>query len=360
MTRPEGPAAGAGEGAVWSLAAAKAAGIWTAGSADGGRAAPGRWRRVYETAVGGLVVAACLGGALAEVRGRVLAARPSGAGPPADPAAVLAAALTIVTLALVCAFAAGGWRGPVMGDPFAVMVTMAADPDGRAALRRFRRPALVVAAAAPVIWLALAFATGTGLTWAAAATGAAFAACGGALAGVVWLAGQVWPKAARLTALAALGAAMAGVIAARLAGPQAVSWSDAFALGSPDTFPAAVWLLAGGGVLAGGAWLAAPHLARRLDPRAVLDQALAWEAAGVAALSGEANQALAAYRAAPGRPRAQALPRRGSWAWAFIRSDAVTLIRSPGRGAAALAGLSLAGWWLATALLNPAGWAGAG
>jgi hypothetical protein len=169
------------------------------------------------------------------------------------------------------------------------------------------------------------------------------------VAAVAWLAGQVAPRAARAAGAAAIWLAWPLALAAAAAGPGRLFDALAlFNLGGPGGWPAAGWLIGGALAAALAARLAvAPALARRLWPPIVLHQALAWESAGLAALSGLGGETLASYRLAPGRRWGRPLgPGRGGaggWGRAFARADFVALMRSPGRLAAGAAGLVWAG-----------------
>ncbi|MDR2454024.1 MAG: hypothetical protein LBD51_05675 [Bifidobacteriaceae bacterium] len=340
--------------AVWSLRRFR-----PADAVGSGRARRGAWARGYEAAVGLAVVLACAGGVLFEARARLAASRAAlGLGQTAAAAApdglgAVAAAAVWLGLAAWAGFAAGGWRGPVLGDPFAVFATLeAAAPGARAARRRFGRSAAFLAAAAVALWAAGGLVGGAAPTWAGALAGFGFALAGAGLAAVAWLAGEAAPRAARGAAAAAVWGGLAGAWALAAAGPGRLleAWA-VFGLGAAGAGAETAWFL---GACAAAALIclawAAPALARRLWPPVVLGQALAWEAAGLAAASGAAGEALAAYRAAPRRPWGRPLGRRGGWFWAFARADFVALARTPGRLAAGAAGLALAGLALAQAI----------
>jgi hypothetical protein len=298
------------------------------------------------------VVTACAAGALLGVRRHTLG--PAGSlevdpGTPLAPGTVLMSVATVALVIATAAFVAGGFRGPVMGDPFAVMVTMDAASSPKDAVRRFWRAAWPVVAALPVLRVAVLMAAGHERSAGTAVCGVAFGLITGLVAAVAWLAGQVWPRAARVCG----GTALWVVAALAIWWPAfltAHDWLAFLALGGPDTGPVTAWIGGLGGALALAGAAATPWLARRLDPIRVLGQAIAWEATGVAVMSGWASEALAPYRSLPAHAWGRALPRRGSWTVVFVQSDLIGLVRTPGRAAAGAAGLLVAGWAAASAL----------
>jgi hypothetical protein len=275
---------------------------------------------------------------------------------PAAGPGILASALAVALAAAVAGLWAGAVRGPVMGDPFAVMATMdAAGPDARAVRRRFRRAAVRPVAAAPLVWAGVAVAGGAAVSPGSLACGAAFALMVGLIAGVAWLAGQVWPAAGRAAggSVACAALALAVFLPDFLTRTGGDAWlAPLFALGLPGASAWTARAIGAVAVLALAGVMGAPRLARRLTLPGVLEQALAWEAAGLATMSGWASEALAAYRQPPARAWGRAATRRGSWFRAFVRADLVGLLRTPGRTVAGAAGLMAAGWAAGTAVLD--------
>lgn len=222
---------------------------------------------------------------------------------------IVVAVMTVAALALL---AAGRLRGPVVPEPFRVLLLAGTDlPRERSLLRPFALAALWPIAGA----LGIAALLGGVLVSVGAMGAGTFAlvlvsaVCIGASSSVGWLAGQSLGWAGRLaTALTLVAAAAAGYASFALLG-----WPGVAAVG---------------GIAAVIALLCVPRLLARIDGVQLLADATRWQLAATASIVGDIQHAAGLFRQLPSHGRTwQAIA--GPRALLTARSDLVGAARTP-------------------------------
>jgi hypothetical protein len=259
---------------------------------------------------------------------------------------------------VAAALALGAVRGPVMAEPFRLVLALEGPARWSASLRR---PLIRnwfgagVAAVAAISTVGVMMTVAGVATWAQVAVWAPgwFGAAAAALA--AWLAGQRWPVAGRLAGSLLLALTLALSSSSALGWAERVRWPGGGwpgggwpggGLNGPMIVAMAVALVIGLGsaIAAAGPWLM-----NRLDPSLMRAQAGRWSDATMAARAGYASEAALAYEAWPTR-RAASLGERGRRWWSrVIWLDLAGLRRTPGRLGAAILATALGGLWLSLA-----------
>lgn len=265
----------------------------------------------------------------------------------APQAPIVVGALSAAVLAALAWF--GQLRGPVTPQPFFVTLLATTDlPRGLTLRRPFGTSAALVTAISTAVGLLFA-----GVLVAAGAATAGRAAVFllgcvslGLIGSVMWLVGQrfrsrlLWGVLVALLGIAALSGLHPAVAGIFPWGWMGVLWPAGAGTGIGAATVWSVAALAALAVLAVAGLWCVPRLLRTLDGVQLMDDAVRWQAATTAAVSGDVARALGSFRARPTIGRAWNAV-AGRWAaLRYLRRDLVATVRTPGRFTVAALGLA--------------------
>lgn len=235
----------------------------------------------------------------------------------------------IIGAALAGFLSLGGVRGPVLGQPFWLVLLAGSDiPRSRSLLRIFLLRALVV------VLIAVGFAAllanvliNHGTASSAGATLPAGAAALGVMASVAWLAGQ-WLGERRAPQVASL---MLAAVLISWALPPVMPWVPWgwFGLAWPVGAPPGWWALCLVGLLIVALGCLVPGLLGSLRIPALLQQARRWQTAQMAAHNADLAGAIATFRVVPRHGRSWHVIHGRHEVQRFLLRDALSAMRNP-------------------------------
>jgi len=267
-----------------------------------------------------------------------------------SPSAPLVAQLCAVAL-WCAALLVGRNRGPAVLSPF---LTYALGTSALSRRRAFAAPVvragltvtLVTGVIAAVI--AVSLLAGGAVTETDVAVSAVAGLGIGAIAAVAWLCGQALPRLVAILVPAMIVLAALTVVLPALAPFTPWGWVALAYPVSGSSVIAAISL----GVLAALTVVTVPWLLDRLDHSVLTAQAARWATAATHAGSMDLSTAASTYTTLPSIGRRLRAIRPGAGLWlTFLRRSAVGAVRTPGRLAGGVVGLSLGGVLIAGAFL---------